>query len=58
MDAGFWDYVFVIATGLVAWHGLTFRDSEGEREFVHMLFGAIALLYCMWGLGSDILGII
>lgn len=57
MNPGFFDFIFVGATGLVAWHGLTFRDSEGEREFVHMLFGAIALLYSMWGLGSDILGL-
>lgn len=57
MNAGIWDFKFVGATGLIAWHGLTFRDSAGEREFVHMLFGAIALLYSMWGLGSDILGL-
>lgn len=58
MDVGIWDLVFVIATGLIAWHGLTFRDDTGEREFVHMLFGAIALLYFLWGVFSDILHII
>ena len=58
MDAGYWDYVFVAVTGFIAYHGLTFRDQKGEREFVHMLFGAIALLYCLWVLGSDILGIL
>ena len=57
MNIGIWDIVFVVATGLIAWHGLTFRDAEGEREFVHMLFGAIALLYFLWGMGSDILGL-
>lgn len=49
------DVVFVVVTGLVAWHGLTFRDKEGNVEWVHLLFGAIALLYCLWVLGADLL---
>ena len=49
--------VFVVVTGLVAWHGLTYRDKDGERTWVHLLFGCIALLYCLWVLGSDILGL-
>ena len=49
--------VFIVVTALVAWHGLTFRDEEGQAEWVHLLFGAIALLYCMWILGSDVLGL-
>ena len=49
--------IFVIVTGLVAWHGLTFRTKDGEREWVHLLFGCIALMYCLWVLFSDLLGL-
>ena len=48
--------LFIIVTGLIAWHGLTFRDADGERDFVRLLFGAIALLFCLRVLYFDILG--
>jgi hypothetical protein len=50
-----WDLIFVAVTGLIAWHGLTYRDKDGERPWVHLLFGAIALLYCLYVLGNDVL---
>jgi len=50
-----WNWIFVIVTGLVAWHGLTYRDKNGDRPLVHLLFGCIALLYCLFVLGHDIL---
>jgi len=53
-----WDIIFVVVTALVAWHGLTHRDKDGERDWVHLLFGSIALFYCLWVLGKDLLGII
>ena len=49
------DLIFVIVTGLIAWHGLTFRDEEGELETGHLMFGAIALLFCMRVLLVDLL---
>ncbi len=49
--------VFVAVTGLIAWHGLTWRDENGEADWVRLLFGAIALLYCLWVLASDLLGL-
>ncbi|MCZ6554190.1 MAG: hypothetical protein O7A67_10370 [SAR324 cluster bacterium] len=52
------DYLFVAVTGFIAWHGLTFRTKDGETEWVHLLFGAIALLYCLWSIGHDFLGLI
>ena len=52
------DIVFVIITGAVAWHGLTFRDKNGERETVHLLFGAIALLFFLRVLLVDVLGLV
>ena len=41
------DIFFVIVTALVAWHGLTFKDTDGKKDFVRLLFGAIALLFCL-----------
>jgi len=52
------DYIFVLVTAAVAYHGLTYRDAEGERETVHLLFGAIALLFCLRVLFVDILKLV
>ncbi len=52
------DWVFVLVTGAVAYHGLTYRDKNGEREWVHLLFGCIALLYCLRVLFGDIFRLI
>lgn len=49
--------VFVVVTGLVAWHGLTFRTKTGDMEWIHLLFGAIALLFCLLILTRDVLGL-
>ena len=50
------DIFFVIVTALIAWHGLTFRDADGKKDFVRLLFGAIALLFCLRVLFYDIFG--
>lgn len=52
------DIIFVIVTGAIAYHGLTYRDEEGESEIGHLLFGAIALLFCLRILVVDILGLV
>ena len=52
------DWVFLIVTGAIAFHGLTFRDNEGKSELVHLLFGCIALLFFMRVLFVDLLGLI
>jgi hypothetical protein len=52
------DIVFVLVTGFIAYHGLTYRDEEGESDIGHLLFGAIALLFCLRILFVDILGLI
>lgn len=49
------NWIFVIVTGIIAYHGLTYRDAQGERPWVHLLFGSIALLFCIRVLLSDIL---
>ena len=50
------DILFVIVTALIAWNGLSFRDTEGKKDFVRLLFGAISLLFCLRVLFFDILG--
>ena len=49
------DYIFVLVTGLVAYHGLTHRNEDGENDVGHLLFGCIALVYCLYSLFADIL---
>ena len=49
------DLIFVVVTAAVAYHGLTYRDAEGEREWGHLLFGAIALIFCLRVLFFDLL---
>jgi hypothetical protein len=52
------DIVFVLVTGAIAYHGLTYRDEEGQSDVGHLLFGAIALLFCLRTLFVDILGLV
>jgi len=52
------DWVFLLATGFIAWHGLTYRDKDGENDIGHLLFGSIALLFFMRVLFVDILKLI
>jgi hypothetical protein len=52
------DYVFVVVTGAIAWHGITYRNADGENDIGHMLMGAIALLFCLRVLFVDSLGLI
>jgi len=49
------DWVFVLVTAAVAYHGLTYRNPDGERDLVRTLFGCIALLFCLRVLFVDIL---
>ena len=49
------DIFFVIITALVAWHGLTFKDKNGKKDFVRLIFGSISLLFCIRVLITDIL---
>ncbi len=52
------DIIFVLITGAIAYHGLTYRDDEGESEIGHLLFGSIALLFCVRVLFVDIFQLI
>ena len=50
------NFIFIIITAFIAWHGLTFKDKSGEKDFVRLLFGSISLLFCLKVLFFDILG--
>lgn len=50
--------VFLAATGGIAWHGLTFRDADGNSDTVRLLFGCIALLFFFRVLFVDVLKLI
>lgn len=52
------DWGFVLVTGAVAYHGLTYRTPEGDRDLVRTLFGCIALLFCLRVLFVDILELV
>jgi hypothetical protein len=52
------NWVFVIVTGAIAYHGLTHRTPDGDRDWVRLLFGCIALLFCLRVLFVDILDLI
>jgi len=50
--------VFLAVTGFVAWHGIRYRDAEGEPAFGHLLFGCIAAVYFCIVLFQDVLGVV
>ena len=50
--------IFLVATALIAHHGITFRNEDGEREFVRLHFGCIAATYFFLVLFKDVLGLI
>ena len=52
------DWIFVLVTAAIAYHGLTYRNPDGERDLVRTLFGCIALLFCLRVLIVDILELI
>jgi hypothetical protein len=49
---------FLLVTGLIAWHGIRYRDAEGKTDFVRLLFGCIAATYFCLVLFQDVLRII
>ncbi len=53
-----WDFVFLAVTGFIAWHGITYRDEEGESDLVRLLFGCIAALFFVRVLLVDVLRVL
>jgi hypothetical protein len=50
--------VFLIVTGFIAWHGIRFRDAEGNVDAVRLLFGCIAAVFFFMVLFQDVLNIV
>lgn len=50
--------MFLVATGYIAWHGIRFRDKEGNTETVHLLFGCIAAIFFAMVLFQDVLEVV
>lgn len=56
--AGPLDIVFLVFTGAIAVHALTWRDKQGKSDWVRLLFGCIALVFFLRVLLVDVLGLI
>jgi uncharacterized membrane protein (DUF441 family) len=50
--------IFLVVTALIARHGITYKNADGEKDFVRLLFGCIAAVYFFLVLFKDVLGII
>ena len=50
--------IFLVITFLIAQHGITYRNDDGEKDFVRLLFGCIAAVYFFLVLFKDVLGLI
>jgi len=51
------NFVFLAVTAFVAWHGITYRDEEGKKDTVRLLFGCIAAIFFFMVLFQDVLGL-
>jgi len=52
------NFVFLIVTAVIAWHGLHAKNEDGKADFVHLLFGCIAALFFFAVLFQDVLGLV
>jgi len=50
--------IFLVVTALIAHHGITYRNPDGDKDFVRLLFGCIAGVYFILVLFKDVLGLI
>ena len=57
MDETLKNIIFLAITGFVAYHGLTYRDEDGESDFIRLLFGCIAFLFFLRVFIVDVLGV-
>ena len=49
---------FLVVTAAIAVHAVTYRDKQGHKDWVRLLFGCIALVFFLRVLLVDVLGII
>lgn len=52
------NFIFLGVTAFIAWHGISYRDEEGNTDFVRMLFGCIAAAFFFMVLFQDVLGVV
>jgi len=52
------NFIFLAVTGFITWHGLRFRDEEGNSDWVRMLFACIAAVFFFGVLFQDVLGLV
>jgi hypothetical protein len=52
------DYLFLAVTAAIAYHGITYRDENGEPDMGHQLFGCIALVFFLRVLLVDVLKLV
>ena len=45
--------IFLVVTALIAHHGITYKNPDGEKDFVRLLFGCIAATYFFLYRGLD-----
>ena len=50
--------IFLVVTALIAHLGITYRNPDGEKDFVRLLFGCIAAVYFFLVLFKDVFGLI
>ena len=49
--------IFLLVTALIAHHALTYKNTEGKKDFVRMFFGCIAAVYFVLVLFKNVLGL-
>tara|TARA_E500000331_G_scaffold195753_1_gene188025 strand:- start:162 stop:377 length:216 start_codon:yes stop_codon:yes gene_type:complete len=49
--------IFLLVTALIAHHALTYKNTEGKKDFVRMFFGCIAAVYFILVLFKNVLGL-
>ncbi len=49
--------IFLVVTAGVAWHGLTYRTPDGDKDWVRLFFGCIAMVFFLRVLFVDVLDI-
>ena len=52
------NYLFLVATAVIAVHGIRYRNAEGKTDFVRLLFGCIAATFFFLVLFQDVLGVV
>ena len=49
--------IFLVVTALIAHHALTYKNAEGNKDFVRLFFGSIAAVYFVLFFIKNILGV-